>query len=252
MNNKITVVTVTFNAKDNLEKTILSVINQNDIELEYIIIDGGSNDGTIEIINKYKNNIFYCESTPDRGIYDAMNKSLKHATGNWIIFMNAGDIFFNNYVLSKIFSNILLEKSKYDIVYGNHSFNYKQKIKIKYPYPLKAIWKKMPICHQSIIMKTKLLKNYQFNLKYKFCADYFLIYSAYLNSNYKLLYINENISTISRNGFSESNSVATYKEYMNISLSLDYNLLKYPYFIFKIIERIIIDKYKNIFKYNNE
>ena len=96
MNNPlISVVTVSYNAVTTIEKTILSVINQNYSNIEYIVIDGGSIDGTVDIIKKYADKITYWVSEPDKGIYDAMNKGIIVATGEWINFMNTGDTFYN-------------------------------------------------------------------------------------------------------------------------------------------------------------
>ena len=99
----ISVVTVCYNAADTIEKTMLSVLNQTYHDIEYIIIDGGSTDGTVEIIRKYADRIAYWVSEPDKGIYDAMNKGIKVATGEWINFMNAGDEFVDANVLDKLF-----------------------------------------------------------------------------------------------------------------------------------------------------
>ena len=95
----ISIITVVYNGEKYLEETIQSVINQTYDNVEYIIIDGGSTDGTIEIIKKYEENINYWVSEKDSGIYDAMNKGIKIANGKWINFMNAGDIFYDNDVL---------------------------------------------------------------------------------------------------------------------------------------------------------
>lgn len=97
---KISIITVVYNGAKSIEKTIHSVLNQTYKNIEYIIIDGGSTDNTIDIIKKYEGQFFYWVSEPDKGIYDAMNKGLDAASGEWINFMNCGDSFFNNEVLS--------------------------------------------------------------------------------------------------------------------------------------------------------
>lgn len=109
---KITVVTVCFNAESVLEQTILSVLNQTYKDIEYLIIDGGSKDGTLGIIKKYSDKVKWI-SEPDKGIYDAMNKGVKMASGEWINFMNAGDRFASNDVLEKIFAKDYPDEVKF-------------------------------------------------------------------------------------------------------------------------------------------
>ena len=104
--NIISVITVCYNAKSNLEKTILSVLNQTYSNIEYIIIDGGSTDGTIDIIKRYDDKITYWQSEPDNGIYDAMNKGIQKANGEWINFMNAGDLFASTMILQQMLDAI--------------------------------------------------------------------------------------------------------------------------------------------------
>ena len=97
---RISVITVNLNHKEGLLKTIESVINQTDLlRLEYLIIDGGSSDGSQELIRNYEPFLSYWVSEPDRGIYDAMNKGISRATGDYLIFLNAGDLFANQNVL---------------------------------------------------------------------------------------------------------------------------------------------------------
>lgn len=100
----ISVITVSYNAVTSIEKTMLSVLNQIYDRVEYIIIDGGSVDGTLEVIQKYVDRLGYWVSEPDKGIYDAMNKGILNASGDWIIFMNCGDIFVDDNVLYSLFS----------------------------------------------------------------------------------------------------------------------------------------------------
>lgn len=100
----ITIITVCFNAANTIEKTILSVINQTFTNYEYIIVDGGSTDNTLELIHKYSDKISLIISEKDKGIYDAMNKGVKLARGKWLNFMNSGDIFSDENVLMNIFS----------------------------------------------------------------------------------------------------------------------------------------------------
>jgi glycosyltransferase involved in cell wall biosynthesis len=113
----ITVITVARNCEDTIEDTIVNVINQKFRNIEYIIIDGASSDNTLEIIKKYERSIDYWISELDNGIYDAMNKGIDLATGDWINFMNAGDSFYNYNLFSTIFDQF--EYNKFDVIYGD-------------------------------------------------------------------------------------------------------------------------------------
>lgn len=146
---KISVVTVCYNAADTIERTMLSVLNQTYHDIEYIIIDGGSTDGTVDIIRKYADKIAYWASEPDKGIYDAMNKGIKVATGEWINFMNAGDIFCDKNVLTNIFSTGSV--TEYSFLFSDYYVYEKGKI-IK----IRASYEKGQLLHQSIIYKRKL------------------------------------------------------------------------------------------------
>ena len=93
---KITIITVVYNALNHVEDTLKSIFEQDYSNKEIIIIDGESTDGTLELISKYQDNIDHLISEKDNGVYDAMNKGIKLSNGNWICFMNAGDIFYKN------------------------------------------------------------------------------------------------------------------------------------------------------------
>lgn len=115
---KVSVVTVVFNAACTIEATVRSVLGQSYGNIEYVVIDGGSNDGTIDVLNRYKDKITYFRSEPDEGIYDAMNKGVRAATGEWVGIMNAGDAFSSKDVLSMVFGEGKLY-SGIDVLYGD-------------------------------------------------------------------------------------------------------------------------------------
>src|ERR1035437_822845 len=98
---KISVITICLNERDNIEKTIKSVINQNSTDFEYLVIDGGSIDGTTEIISKYNDKLSYFISEKDSGIYSAMNRGIKNSTGEYLLFLNGGDYLSDVNILSK-------------------------------------------------------------------------------------------------------------------------------------------------------
>jgi len=114
---KISVITVTYNAAATLEHAIKSVLAQTYPHVEYIIIDGESSDGTVQILEKYKQELSYCISEKDNGIYDAMNKGIAAAQGDWIYFLGADDVFYDKDVLKKAFDTPGIQEA--DFVYGN-------------------------------------------------------------------------------------------------------------------------------------
>ena len=118
----ISIITVVLNGEKQLDRTIQSVLYQTYNNIEYIIIDGGSTDRTIDIISKYKKTIDYWACEKDDGLYDAMNKGIDIATGEWINFMNAGDEFYSYSVLTNIFDNQNHQET--EIIYGNHEIIY--------------------------------------------------------------------------------------------------------------------------------
>jgi glycosyltransferase involved in cell wall biosynthesis len=167
------IITVVFNRKESLEKTILSVINQTYKNINFVIIDGGSTDGTIDVIKKYSNNISYWVSETDNGIYDAMNKGLKAAKGDYVWFINSGDEIFDKDILLKLkVLNISPDIYYGDIAYIDENGNYLGTRKLKKP-PEVFTWKNllygMVVSHQSFLIKRD--KAVYFDTNYKHCAD---------------------------------------------------------------------------------
>lgn len=176
----LSVITVVRNCADIIEDTILSVINQSYSNIEYIIIDGNSSDGTKDIIKKYEDKISFWTSEADTGIYDAMNKGISNANGKFVNFMNAGDVFFNNNICQLFADHIL--KKQFDVYYGDviaisDINNSEILLKAK---SINKIYSGMIFCHQSTFIKLSNLKEIPFNLKYNIVADYNQILTLYL------------------------------------------------------------------------
>lgn len=233
----VSIVTVTFNAANLIDNTISSVISQQFNNFEYIVIDGGSTDGTLEIINKYSSHISYFISEPDKGIYDAMNKGVAVAKGEWVIFMNAGDCFVDNQVLSTIFhSNV---NTKADIIYGNTI--------AKYPWG-KCLIKgnffskhdiNLPFCHQSTFVRTSLMRSIPFDLSYIIAADYNFFYTLYkLGKSFK--FIDISIALYDAIGFSTNKVLETYIEVCRSNGTNNSWQFKFRLFLFKTRRVVMI------------
>ena len=210
----VTVITVVYNGVNTIKNTIESVINQTYPNLEYLIIDGGSTDGTLEIIKQYDDKISCWTSEPDKGIYDAMNKGLSRAHGVWINFMNSGDSFYNNNVIQKIFSRNLTDEVS--IVYGIPVNNKGEKIK-QYKLSKVNLYLERSICHQAIFANKNTFDNNKFDCNYKLVADRKWLFTAYSRNSY-VLFCNFPICVYDGNGVSsefnkfKSESVKLQKE----------------------------------------
>jgi glycosyltransferase involved in cell wall biosynthesis len=194
------IITVNYNNCDGLKQTIQSVISQTFDDYEYIIIDGGSTDGSKDVILQNANQIDYWVSEPDKGIYNAMNKGIKVSQGEYIIFMNSGDCFYNGQVLHKV-SKCMDNAS--DFIAGNYSINGKIK---KSPSRVTGITffysPEASICHQALFTKHNILINNPFQEQYKIVADYVNQYHSLILNNAKYQYINETICIVEPGGLS--------------------------------------------------
>jgi glycosyltransferase involved in cell wall biosynthesis len=172
----ISVVTVVYNAVNNIETTIQSVIGQTYKNIEYIVIDGNSVDGTINIIHKYNKNISFFLSESDNGIYEAMNKGISNSNGEWIIFMNAGDTFFSLNTIKECFNEKLFDLGN-DIIYGDRVlYDPISRRKIEQFAELKKLNFGMHLFHQSCFVKLSLQKKYLFDETYRISGDFDFFY----------------------------------------------------------------------------
>ncbi len=169
---KLTVITIVYNNVRDIERTVLSVLNQTYPNIEYLIIDGASTDGTLEILKKYKGRLASLISEKDKGIYDAMNKGLSLASGDYILFMNSGDEFY----ASDTVENVFASAPDADIYYGEtemYDENWKSLGQRRHKAPETFIWKDfkhgMSISHQAIYIRRSLTEPY--DPQYKLSAD---------------------------------------------------------------------------------
>ena len=228
----LSIITIVLNDKQNIEKTIISVLSQK-IELEYIIIDGGSTDGTLDIIKKYKDRIDVVVSEKDSSIYNAMNKAIDLASGDWICFMNSGDMFYDSNVLTNILPNI---ENSLDVVYGDWEVRYASKNKIiKANNSIDKIWQGMIFSHQSCFVKKDILKQYKFNETNRITADYELFYTLY-KANKKFRYIPMIVASVSAGGLSDIKRVESILSRWKI---IDKSFIVNIYYLILIIAELI-------------
>ena len=173
---KFSVITVCYNAEATLEDTIQSVISQTYHHVEYIIVDGASKDRTMDIVNRYRDRISVVVSEPDKGLYDAMNKGIRLATGDYLCFLNAGDSFHEDDTLQQMVHSIHTLQLP-DVLYGetelvDHEGHFLRMRRLQAPEHLtwKSFRQGMLVCHQAFFARRDLVMPY--DLRYRFSADF--------------------------------------------------------------------------------
>ncbi len=174
---KFSVITVCYNAQATLEDTIQSVIAQTYHHVEYIIVDGASKDRTLSIINRYRDRITTVVSEPDKGLYDAMNKGLRLATGDYVCFLNAGDSFHEDDTLQQMVHTLRELTELPDVLYGETALvdaegHFVRMRRLQAPEHLTwhSFRQGMLVCHQAFFAKRTLAEPY--DLRYRFSADF--------------------------------------------------------------------------------
>ena len=204
------IITINYNNKAGLQRTIDSVVNQSYHEFEYIIIDGGSTDGSAETISKYEKSIDYWISEHDDGIYNAMNKGVAQAHGKYCLFMNSGDCFYDNNVLERVARLNCNE----DILVGK-VVTMETKHQIFLP-PLREIslyyLYSENIPHQGTFIKTELLRRYPYDETLQIVSDWKFFVQTIIIDNCSFKYIDEFVSQFDMEGISTSNPEQTWKE----------------------------------------
>lgn len=195
---KVSVITVNFNNREGLDATLRSTFGQLRFsDFETIVIDGGSDDGSLDVIKSYASRLSYWVSEPDNGIYDGMNKGIDAAKGDYVIFMNSGDCFFDNLVLWKVFGKARLTA---DVVCGDFFYD--------------GLLRRMPqvvtatfmfgdaLCHQAVFLKTSMLKANHYDECYKITADWVQMFDAIVLCNATYQHVGVTICTLQNGGLS--------------------------------------------------
>ena len=208
MQPKFSIITVTFNADKVLEKTIQSVISQTYRNMEHIIVDGGSKDHTLDIVKKYQGHIGPVISEPDKGLYDAMNKGIRMATGDYLCFLNAGDELHDKETLQHLVQT-LEGKDWPDVIYGETAivdeeghFLHMRRLSTPEQLTWKSFKQGMLVCHQAFLPKRELALKHLYDLQYRFSADFdwcirIMKEAKYLHNTRLTLinYLNEGMTT---------------------------------------------------------
>lgn len=187
---KLTIITIVFNNVRDIERTIKSVIGQSVKDIEYIIIDGGSTDGTKEIIEKYRHLITKVISEPDDGIYFAMNKGLELATGDYVLFMNSGDEIYDSKTVQRVFASAKVDA---DIYYGETEMfndNWQSLGQRRHKAPDNFNWRSfkygMSVSHQAIYIRKAITASFDVSFKYSADIDWIIKAAKKANSIVKV------------------------------------------------------------------
>jgi glycosyltransferase involved in cell wall biosynthesis len=196
---KVTVITVVLNAAGVIERTLKSVLGQDYPNLEYIVVDGQSSDGTLQLIQPYRSQISILVSEKDGGIYQAMNKGAALASGDWILFMNAGDLFVENDVITRAFR--ACNSRECDVMYGDGIFSSDEYRVVERAPDIVTLTDGNGFSHQSTFVRADLQKKYGFDVSERIAADYDLFLRLY-KANKVFKHVDVVISEFFIGGFS--------------------------------------------------
>ena len=236
---KFSVVTVTYNAQSTVEDTIQSVITQTYHAVEYILIDGASTDGTLSIVNRYRSKIAHVVSEPDRGLYDAMNKGIALATGDYLCFLNAGDCFHEDDTLQHIVHSLEGDRLP-DVIYGRTAIVDAQRhfVRMRRLAPPEHLtWKSfrqgMVVCHQAFFAKHTLVQPY--DLQYRYSSDFDWCIRV-LKKAHTTHYVRETLIDYLEEGLTTRHHKASLKERFRIMArhyGLPRTLLMHAWFVLR-------------------
>ena len=206
---KLSIITINLNNKDGLLKTVESVVSQTFSDYEYIIIDGGSTDGSVDIIKQYEDKVDYWISEPDSGIYNAMNKAIRQAKGEYCLFLNSGDWLFKKEGLEYVFNEMFVERDivYYDVMTDQGEYRYSDKL------TLLSFFISAPIGHQSSFIKTSLFSTIGlYNENWKIVSDWEFFLKAVIEYRCTYKHYPYLLSHFNWEGISSTNAALSGKE----------------------------------------
>lgn len=197
----LSIITINYNNRDGLQRSIDSVVGQSFTDYEWIVIDGGSSDGSRELIEQYQDYFAYWCSEPDKGIYNAMNKGIEKSSGDWFLFLNSGDWLYGNDILQKVFS----DPSDADLLYGDVMYHWPDSRGLeldKKPENLSLyFFYKDTLCHQATFYRKGIFDNHKYNEDFRICADWAL-YIQLLQEGYRFKHLPFCVANFAQDGIS--------------------------------------------------
>ncbi|NJB83250.1 glycosyltransferase family 2 protein [Wenyingzhuangia aestuarii] len=250
---KVSIITIVYNNEASIETTIKSVASQTYQDIEYIVIDGGSTDNTNTIINNHKDKIDYYVSEPDKGLYNALNKGIRAATGDVIGILHSDDLFYSKNTIKNI-ANAFAE-SKADVVYANGMYVDKEDIsQVKRIYKAKKHKKRylnfgwIPL-HTTIYVKKEIFKTYGlYDESYRIASDYEISLRWFQEDSIKKYFLNEWVVKMRLGGKSTTAKLQKLKSTEDLKIIHQKKLLGQLTLFFKILRKVpqyIIPKFKN-------
>ena len=239
---KLSIITVCFNAAPHITATLQSAFSQTFQDFECIIVDGKSSDNTLDLLTPFQSKITQVVSEKDNGIYDAMNKGVALAKGEWVYFLNAGDSFFNPQVLEEVFTDATVANA--DFIYAKvQTLN--EPTGINYlagePVTLKDFWFKYPICHQATFAKRSLFKKVGgFNTNYQLISDTEWFIRLFKQTDITPVFLDKVVAYYDVNGATYQKRMLGMREYIKasflhfpITIAMT-NLFSYPLIWLKV------------------
>lgn len=210
----ITIVTVVYNDLAGLRKTYESICSQSNRDFHWVVVDGGSTDGAADYLQSLNCSFLTWSSEKDNGIYDAMNRGVSRSAGEYVVFMNAGDVFFDSDVLAKVCVSLSGCQPAADILYGGAMLSFPGSGRKAYRAPRRAeksLWHGLPANHQATFYRRVLLGVEPYDLKYQLCGDYYLSASL-IQGGARAAYLDEPLAIFEVGGLSYTRRTKLFAE----------------------------------------